>query len=209
MDKRPNSLFFIISPVLILFITQAAAIFLGKFLGDLVYIPIILIYWAALGLIILKYGTDHIKHWLKKPQGHWIWLVIAGLVSLSTLPLFLQHYDFLRYLAVLIPSVIFFLINPWLEEFYWRGMLIDVTEKWPAWVSIIYSSILFTLWHTAFAWYSIGVRSLSFYLPVLILGLVMGLIYKNTKSLWQAILSHMLINIFNLGIPVLMNMIEF
>ena len=156
-----------------------------------------------------NYGRDHIGYWLQKPKGHWIWLSIAGLVSLSTLPLFLQHYDVMRNLTVLIPSIIFFLINPWLEEFYWRGLLIDVTNKWPAWVSIGYSSILFTLWHTAFAWYSTGVRSLSFYLPVLILGLVMGMIYKNTKSLWPAILSQMLINALNLSIPVLMNIIEF
>ena len=209
MEKKSTSLFFIISPVLILFITQATAVIIGKFLDDLVYIPIILIYWAVLGIILFKYGPDHIRYWLQKPQGHWIWLIIAGLISFSSLPLFLQHYDILRNLSVLIPSIIFFLINPWLEEFYWRGLLIDVTEKWSAWISIIYSSILFTLWHTAFAWYSTGVRSLSFYLPVLILGLVMGLIYKNTKSLWPAILSHMLINLLNLGIPVLMNMIEF
>jgi len=209
MDKKTTNTLFIFSPLLILFITQASAIILGKFLTDLVYIPIILIYWAVLAFILLKYGRDHIRHWLQKPQGHWGWLILAGLVSLSSLPLFLQHYDVLRNLSVLIPSIIFFLINPWLEEFYWRGLLIDVTGKWPAWISILYSSILFTLWHSAFAWYSTGVRSLSFYLPVLILGLVMALIYKNTKSLWPVILSHMLINMLNLGIPVLMNMIEF
>ena len=203
MEKKSTSLFFIISPVLILFITQATAVIFGNILEDLVYIPIILIYWTVLGLILFNYGRDHIGYWLQKPKGHWIWLSIAGLVSLSTLPLFLQHYDVMRNLTVLIPSIIFFLINPWLEEFYWRCLLIDVTNKWPAWVSIGYSSILFTLWHTAFAWYSTGVRSLSFYLPVLILGLVMGMIYKNTKSLWPAILSQMLINALNLSIPVL------
>ncbi len=209
MDKKSTSLFFVISPVLILIITQATAIIFGKVLDTLVYIPIILIYWAALAFILYKYGTDNIKTWLQKPQGHWIWIVIAILVGFSSLPLFLQHYQVLRNLSILIPTVIFFLINPWLEEFYWRGLLIDVTTKWPGWISILYSTILFTIWHSAFAWYSDGARSVTFYIAVLILGLMMALIYKNTKSVWLAVISHMMINILNLSIPTLLNMIEF
>ncbi len=209
MDKKSTSSFFVISPVLILIITQATAIIFGKVLDTLVYIPIILIYWAALAFILFKYGTDNIKTWLQKPQGHWIWIVIAILVGFSSLPLFLQHYQVLRNLSILIPTVIFFLINPWLEEFYWRGLLIDITAKWPGWVSILYSTILFTIWHSAFAWYSDGARSVTFYIAVLILGLMMALIYKNTKSVRLAVISHMMINILNLSIPTLLNMIEF
>jgi len=37
----------------------------------------------------------------------------------------------------------------------------------------------------------------------------MALIYKNTTSLWLCVASHMLINILNMGIPVLMNLVEF
>ncbi len=209
MDKKSTSSFFIISPILILIITQATAILFGRYLDTLVYIPIILIYWAALAFILYKYGTDNIKTWLQKPQGHWIWIVIAVLVGFSSLPLFLQHYQVLRNLSILIPTVIFFLINPWLEEFYWRGMLIDVTATWPGWVSILYSTTLFTIWHSAFAWYSVGAREIPFYIAVMVLGLVMALIYKNTKSVRLAVISHMMINILNLSIPTLLNMIEF
>jgi membrane protease YdiL (CAAX protease family) len=55
----------------------------------------------------------------------------------------------------------------------------------------------------------VAARGLTFFVTVLILGLFMALIYKKTKSLWLCILSHMLINIFNMSIPTLMNLIEF
>jgi membrane protease YdiL (CAAX protease family) len=209
MDKQPSSTFYILSPFLILLITQASALLFGRFLGPNVYIPIILIYWVVLGSILYQYGLDHIRKWLQKPQGHWIWIIIAVLVGFSSLPLFLQHYQVFLNLSILIPTVIFFLINPWLEEFYWRGMLLDVTARWPGWVAVLYSTILFTMFHSAFAWYSSAARNLPFFLAVLFLGLTMALIYKNTKSVWLAVLSHMMINLLNMSIPSMLNMIEF
>ena len=209
MDNQRSSTFYIFSPFLVLLITQACALLLGRYLGPVVYIPIILIYWVVLGTILYKYGFEHIGKWLQKPQGHWIWIIIAILVSFSSLPLFLQHYQVLLNLSILIPTVIFFLINPWLEEFYWRGMLLDVTAKWPTWVAVSYSTILFAVFHSAFAWYSSAARNVPFYLAVLFLGLTMALIYKYTKSVWLAVLSHMMINLLNLSIPSLLNMIQF
>jgi hypothetical protein len=206
--KSENSLF-ILTPIVLLIVTQLTAIILGKFLQALVYLPIILIYWVVIVLILYKYGFDNISRWLNKPQGHWGWIILAILLGLSSLPLFISNIHVFRNSSVLILHIAFFLINPWLEEFYWRGLIIDVTKKWPFWVSLLYSSVLFTLWHSAFAWYSMAVRDLSFYIPVLILGIFMVLIYKNTKSLWLCIGSHMLINVLNMGIPVLMNLIEF
>jgi len=209
MNKKATSSFFIISPVLIILITQTIALLFGRTLNSLVYIPIILIYWVVLVFILIKYGSENIKKWLQKPQGHWIWIIIAVLVGFSSLPLFLQHYPVLQDISILLPTIIFFLINPWLEEFYWRGLLLDVTQNWPAWISILYSTVLFMMWHSAFAWYSDGARSIIFYMAVLVLGLVMALIYRNTKSVRLAVISHMMINILNLSIPTLLNMIEF
>ena len=209
MNRKSENLFFMLTPIAILIVTQVTAITLGRFLKAFVYIPIILIYWAVIVLILYKYGFDNIRRWLNKPQGHWGWIILAVLLGLSSLPLFINNIHVFRNSSVLIPHIAFFLINPWIEEFYWRGLIIDVTKKWPGWASLLYSSVLFTLWHSAFAWYSLGVRELSFYIPVLILGIFMVLIYRNTKSLWLCVGSHMLINIFNMGIPVLMNLVKF
>jgi hypothetical protein len=209
MNGRSENTFFVLTPIALLIVTQATAIILGRNLQALVYLPIILIYWAVIVLILYRYGFDNIGRWLKKPQGHWGWIILALLLGLSSLPLFLNNIHILRNYSVLTPYIAFFLINPWLEEFYWRGLLIDVTKKWPFWVSLLYSSVLFTLWHSAFAWYSLAVRELSFFIPVLILGIFMVLIYRYTKSLWLCVASHMLINIFNMGIPILMDLVKF
>jgi membrane protease YdiL (CAAX protease family) len=209
MDQQNSTTFFIFSPVLILALTQACALLFGSFLGPQNYIPIILIYWAGLGFVLYRYGLDHVGKWLQKPQGHWVWIVIAVVVGLSSLPLFLQHYQILSNLSILIPTIIFFLINPWLEEFFWRGMLLDVTAKWPSWAGVLYSTLFFTVFHSAFAWYSPAARNVPFYLAVAFLGLTMAIIYKNTKSVRLTVLSHMMINVLNLSIPSLLDMIQF
>lgn len=209
MNANSTKTSFILTPIALLIVTQVTAIIFGRFLQELVYIPIILIYWASILLILNRYGFDNIRHWLVKPQGHWGWVILAIFLGLSSLPLFINNIQVFRSSTVLIPHIAFFLINPWLEEFYWRGLIIDETTKWPFWMSLLYSSVLFTLWHSAFAWYSSAVWELSFFIPVLMLGIFMVLIYRYTKSLWLCVASHMLVNIFNMGIPVLMNLIEF
>ena len=65
MDKKTTNSFFIISPVLIFLITQAIAVLFGKALNSLVYIPIILVYWAVL-------VTDR----------HCIYLILTQFISL-------------------------------------------------------------------------------------------------------------------------------
>ena len=73
MDNKTTDMFSILSPLLILLITQSTAVLFGRSLNTLVYIPIILIYWVVLGLILYRYGLDQIRKWLQKPQGHWVW----------------------------------------------------------------------------------------------------------------------------------------
>ncbi|MFH1851468.1 MAG: CPBP family intramembrane glutamic endopeptidase [Candidatus Neomarinimicrobiota bacterium] len=209
MNKTPTNRFFILSPLIILLITHLTAIIFGKYFGGMVLIPVILIYWGLLAFILFRYGFDNIKRWLVKPQGHWGWIVLAGALGISSLPLFINNVTVFRDTAVLLLHIAFFIINPWLEEFYWRGLLLDVTKKWPTWLAATYSSVFFMVWHSAFAWQSDAVRALPFYITVLILGYAMVLIYKKTNSLRLCIFSHLLINIFNMGIPTLLNRIQF
>jgi membrane protease YdiL (CAAX protease family) len=206
-SKTGNS-FLIFSPFLVLIVTQLIAIKMGKYLEAQVYIPIILIYWVLLAVIIFKYGAKQIKIWLKPPEWSIGWSTLALVVGLSSLPIFLKFSYVLETASVLIPTVIFFIINPWLEEFYWRGLLIDATSHWSTTASVLYSSVLFTVWHSAFAWQSEATRNVPFFISVLVLGIIMVLLYKKTKSLWLGIASHMLINMLNMGIPTIQNMIQ-
>lgn len=206
--KEYRNLFFIISPVLAIIITQVSAIFFGKYLNTLVYIPILLIYWTFIVFLVCLYGCQNIKKWLQKPQGHWIWAVLIISMGFMTLPMFIKDMKLLGTASVFIPHIVFFLINPWMEEYYWRGLILDATEKWPLWISLLYSSILFTIYHTAFAWYAVLFRGPFFYLFVFIISIFLGLVYKKTSSLWWGIFAHFLNNVFSLSIPVFLNMVK-
>lgn len=208
MNTKTSSMSFTLTPIFVLIVTQLTALVLGKYLKEWVFLPIILIYWVIIFFILNKYGFDNIKRWLSIPQGHWGWYILAVLIGISSLPLFIQNVHLFGDPIILILHITFFLINPWLEEFYWRGLILDSTKQWPVWISILYSSILFTLWHSAFAWQSIMFRDLSFFLPVLISSIFVALIYKKTKSLWLCVGSHFLMNIFTMGIPVLLNLVQ-
>lgn len=207
-ERNANNSRIILSPVIVLVITQVIAIVFGKYLGTQVYIPVILIYWLTLAAILLKFGTGKIKSWLKAPEWSLGWTTLAVIIGFSSLPIFIKYFSVLGSASVLIPTIIFFTINPWLEEFYWRGLLLDTTSHWSPIASTLYSSILFTLWHTAFVWQSEATRNLPFFISVLFLGSIMVLLYKKTKSLWLCIVSHMFINMLNMSIPILQNMIQ-
>ena len=108
MNRKSSNLFFILSPLIILFITQLTAIVLGKYLKELVYLPVIFIYWVVLGLILYKFGFENVRSWLQKPQGHWAWIILAVLLGLSSLPLFLGNIGMFKNPAVLIPHMFSF-----------------------------------------------------------------------------------------------------
>ncbi len=73
----------------------------------------------------------------------------------------------LRSGSVLGAWLVFGLINPFLEECYWRGALLDAAAA---------------------------------------LGLAWSAIYLCTGSLWPAIISHGLVDLFNLAVPVFMGL---
>ncbi len=198
----------VISPIFIIIICQLIPFIWGKNLGTHIFIPILLTYWFLLAALTLFYGRKSIKKWLETPKGHWIWAILLILLGLANLPFFLLNLGVLGKASLLIPHILFFLINPWLEEFYWRGLLIDNTTNWPPWIANLYSTIFFTVYHTSYAWYAELFRGIPFYTFILISSVIMILSYQKTKSLWWGIICHILTNIFTLSIPVFYNMIK-
>ena len=121
----------IVSPFLIITINFAVAVTFGQIIGKWAFIPMILIGWTLWLFFILKYGeTDSIKKWLKKPERAIGWGLLALLVGLIPLPIFLLHANTLSTWQIYLPWILLALINPWIEEFYWRGLLLDHTKNW-------------------------------------------------------------------------------
>lgn len=72
------------------------------------------------------------------------------------------------------------------EEFFFRGLVMKFAHsfvpKW--WFSIGVSSLFFAAFHT----------SISEFVPIFIAGMVLGLVYYLTSSIWLSVLLHLVVN---------------
>ncbi len=200
---------FVLSPLLVIAVAQALALGLGPQLGKWVWAAIVLVYWVMLLVISLAWGGMRtIRGYLQPSTREWGWKVIAVVFGLVTLPLSFIPYHKVIFsgFEIWFSSLILALINPWIEEIYWRGVLQEATGTWPKWLSIGYSSLLFTLFHTAFSWNSVMCRNPLFFSNVLVAGILFAVIAWRLRSLRWSIFSHFLVNVFGLSTPAFLDL---
>ena len=199
----------ILSPFIIIAVNLLVAYVFGQAIGKWAFIPMILMGWLTWSFFILKYaGFESIKTWLQKPRGTGWWILAAILVGSLPLPLFLFHSSTLADWTIWLPWALIALINPWIEEFYWRGLLLDHTKNWSNGAAILYSSALFAINHAAFGINSELNSGYHVVLSTLIMGVIWAVIYMKTKSLRWAILSHFLVDFFNLSAASFLDLYE-
>jgi uncharacterized protein len=202
MNLFTNKNSVLLSPFLIMAINYIVAIIFGKLIGKWAFIPIILIEWCLFLFFILKFSElNSVKNWLKKPFGNVGWALLALLMGVLPIPIFLMHYDLLTTWEIWLPWILIALINPWIEEFYWRGLLLDYTDKWHNWVAILFTSLLFAANHLVFGVNSSLFRGIEVFISTLIMGLIWALVYKKTLSLRWLILAHFFVDFFSLSAP--------
>jgi membrane protease YdiL (CAAX protease family) len=207
MPNSKNSNLAIWSPLLINSILFLIAFLGGPVLGVWIWVLIVLVYWACMALLIwLDNGTDSITHWLAPSKGRWFWNGLALLLVLPLLPTFLGNYHLFSEWWILSLGLILAAVNPWLEEGYWRGLLLDATKSWPGWVSLLYSSSLFAIAHLSLGVHSVASRHPIAIIAIGVMGLVWGIVYKKTGSLRWVIFGHVLVDLFNLTVPALLNL---
>lgn len=188
------------SPFLIIAINFGTAFLFGNIIGKWAFIPIILIEWCLFLFFILRFTEkDTRKIWLQKSKGSSSWNILALLVGILPLPLFLMHYETLNIWQVWLPWILLALINPWLEEFYWRGLLFDYTKNWSNLIAIIFTSLVFALNHSVFGVNSELNSGFTVIISTFIMGIIWGLVYKKTDSLRWIIIAHFLVDFFNLS----------
>ena len=132
--------------------------------------------------------------------------ILAGLLSL---PGFLRHWSVLSSLHLIVAWLAFALINPWFEESYWRGLLIDATASWGKLLSLLYSSVWFAVSHPLI-WgiHSLPLRKVEAVGALLLVGLIWGMSYQRTGSIRWCVAGHMLANLFGLAALVLLNLYD-
>ena len=197
------------SPFLIIAINLGIAFVFGKIIGKWAFIPIILIEWCLFLYFIYRYTNKKTrKKWLKKPKGSFGWNILTLFIGILPLPLFLMHYETLSTWQVWLPWILLALINPWIEEFYWRGLLLDYTKNWSNWTAIFFTSALFALNHAVFGVNSELNSGLTIIISTFIMGIIWGLVYKKTDSLRWIILAHFLVDFFNLSAASFLDLYE-
>ena len=193
------------SPILILLVAFAIAFLGGNVFGVWVWVPIVIAYWFLIAVIIwINGGKALIYRWIAPSEGAWYWNGLALVPVLPLLPTFINNLNLYSDQWILLLTIVFALVNPWFEEAYWRGLMLDRTREWHHWISLLYSSAFFTINHLPLAVHSIPIRFAI--IPFFVMGLVWSIVYKKTKSLRWVILGHFLVDFFALTIPALLNL---
>ena len=198
----------LLSPIAVILVGTTVIRLAQVSLGVWAWLPWILVYWGLIFvLVIIGAGTSAIKRWMGPPNGSWLWSALALLLALPALTLFVTSSHLLKPLQVWVPWLVVALVNPFLEEWYWRGLLLDTAKPWPSWLAIGTTSLLFSLNHLL----GIGVTSLGGRHPMLlintfVLGVIFAVIYKKTNSLRWLIVSHVVTDLLGLSVPVFLNL---
>ncbi|MEN0006740.1 MAG: CPBP family intramembrane glutamic endopeptidase [Bacteroidota bacterium] len=200
----------LLSPFIMVLSGHLVARITSSFMGKWAFIPVMLNLWlVAIFFTYLADGSNRIKDWLKPVKGKIGWKVMVMVVGLLPLPLFIMHWELLKPIEILVPYLLIAFINPFVEEFYWRGTLMDTASDWPKWGIILYSTFFFALNHPM----SLGVFSnlnsgFSVFTSTFIMGIIWGVGYHKIGSLRWIIFSHFLVDTFNMSVPAFLDLFE-
>jgi membrane protease YdiL (CAAX protease family) len=208
-DTR-SRLFFALSPLALVAICAAIQFIAGRYVGVWAWVPTMLGFWLVIALLLHNSpSSPRPRQRFRRPSGSPFWSVLALLAGLLSLNGFLGNWTLLANAQLIVAWLAFALINPWFEESYWRGLLIDSTASWGKLASLLYSSAWFAASHPLI-W---GIHSLPLRKPeavgaLFFVGLIWGLAYQRTGSLRWCVVGHMLANLFGLAALVLLNMYD-
>jgi membrane protease YdiL (CAAX protease family) len=189
----------LLSPILVVGLGFVLARLMTTVWGAWSWIPVILYYWGILvALMIWGGGRAALRRWLRPSRtDRWIW--VWRVLALAVPAIFLAT-GFLPDLAAMNGWWVVVLwfglgaINAWIEEGYWRGLLLDAASGWPGWLAGSYSAVCFGASHPLlFGWQEGNpLNGIASFLGTLIAGLIWGLVYRQTRSLRLPILGHFL-----------------
>lgn len=197
----------LVSPLIVISLGFGTATVFGSLIGEWAWIPLALVYWGAMAAVVLWFrGTTSLrKRWLGKPTRMNVWTILSLVLSLVPLSILAMHAHLFDSVWLIVFWLLFALINPWFEEFYWRGLLLDALP-FARWLNVIISTALFVLSHPLM-WgvFSLGNRSWHVFLFLGVIGVLWAVTYYTTRSLRWVIVSHLIVDIGNLSVLVFLN----
>lgn len=208
-QQRSTAAFVVLSPLAIILLGHLTARIAAAVHPPSAWVAVAVVYWAAMGAVVLLATTrDQRRLWWAPSRLRW-WIIPSAL-ALGAIPvagILLLNLDVVASHGVLIaPWLLFALVNPVMEEAYWRGALADATAPWPVWRAGLYSTALFVASHPLM-WgvFSEGNRSPMLYASLTLMGLAWFAMRRVSGSLRWPIISHALVDIGNLSVFVFVN----
>ena len=201
---------FAISPLALIAICACIQLIAGRYLGVWAWAPTMLGFWSVIAVLLHRYPDPaRSRQRFRRPSGSLFWSVLAVLAGLLSLHGFSGHWTLLSNTPLIAAWLVFALVNPWFEESYWRGLIIDSTASWGKFASLLYSSAWFAVSHPLI-WgiYSLPLRKPEAVGALFFVGLIWGLAYQRTGSLRWCVAGHMLANLFGLAALVLLNLYD-
>lgn len=201
---------YLISPVLVLVVGRTAAV-LAKRLPSQRWawtLPT-LVYWGYMALQVtgLSAGGSW-RTWFVQPTGSWGWAALAIGIGVAHCAFLFMNLRALRTGPAVATWLLFALVNGFMEELFWRGLVLHGLGAWSPWVAVLASSALFALNHPV----TFGPVSPSLRHPVTLLGaLCMGIAWSwvtlQTGSLLWPVLGHILTNLGAMAGPVFLRLV--
>lgn len=134
-------------PITVIIICFAIAMVLTPIIKEWTFIPLTICYWIITFTIIVKtVGFKAIRKMFQKSTGRKGWNILTLFAGILPLPILLMNLSLLTFDCVFILWLLFALINPFFEEIFWRGFLID-NMPIPKWKACLYSTFLFVISH--------------------------------------------------------------
>lgn len=209
-NNRQELFYAFLSPVLLVAICASVQFLAGQLIGAWAWVPTMLCFWAAIALFTQRFsGYAAALDRFKKGSSGVVWPTIAIGAGLLSLHGFSRNFGLLSEPHLIVAWLAFALINPWFEESYWRGLLMDATASWGKTMSLLYSSAWFAASHPL-VWgiHSLPLRKVEAVSALFLVGLLWGMAYQRTGSLRWPVAGHMLANLFGLAALVLLNLYD-
>ncbi|MGM7635198.1 CPBP family intramembrane glutamic endopeptidase [Bacillus sp. Hm123] len=201
--------FILISPIVVILLGFITATICSKVIDEWAWVPLAIVYWGSLSICIKCFkGDKQVKDWLKKPQSSKIIVFFTLLLGLFPMSVIMTNYELFNSTWLVALWLLFAIINPFFEELYWRGLLLDAAMKlFPKWIAVAYSTIFFVLSHPLM-WgvFSIANAHYHVFIYLTILGVVWSYTYFQTQSLRWVMLSHFFVDIGIMTVPVFLNL---
>jgi membrane protease YdiL (CAAX protease family) len=177
-------------------------------LGAWAWLAVTLVQWGCFALLVARFaGRASVSRWLGTPGGGARSAALAFAVGLIPLPILLTSAALLDSPGLVLLWLVFAAINPFLEEGFWRGLVLERTSAWPEWLSIGVSSALFAANHPL----SYGVVSLANAHPAtlvstFVMGVGWSVVFRRSGSLRWPIAAHAVTDLCNLSVLAFMNL---